>query len=266
MFPWPVRVFVLWPLAALQLILLTMGAFGFIEYSVEFTDFMRWLGNEFADFFAPLEDAIRRALAWIGITLPKLGQHWHNVFVLIWLVGGASARIGASNFAEPAALLSAEWFRQVVFVDIPLLLWAGFSALVFAALAGILPPNRGISSAFLVGTLVANAPFIISRLRHESWPSIGFFFLAVAAPVLNLSNELSRPSERVSPFGIENAYMLLVVALTGFFGLYLFVSGLLTNKGRERLTDPRTVSGLDILGSYAIALTLAALFGKYTLG
>lgn len=260
MFPWPVRIFVLWPLAAVQLTLLSMNYFNIIEYTVPFEEFMRWLGGWFANYLAPIEAMTRVFLSWFGFSLPKLGAHWHHVFVLLWLLLGSAARIGA-NVSEPTPLLSAAWMHRTITVDVPFVLWAGVCALGAGIASGMHPIAStavmmwALSSvaAFAAGILVVSAVGVRSS-------AAGALLIMLLLLVMVFSRDLG-----VS-FVSNKSFVPDLVWFVGIVGLLSLVLGLSLAEGLKRLNNPATAFGLDILGSYVIALTFAAIFGKYSSG
>lgn len=264
MFPWPVRLLGI-ALAGVELVLLAMNAFGW-HFSVPgFEEFMRWLGDQFSSFFAPVEVMIRDILARFDFHLPKLAPHWHHVFVLLWLLMGSFARMFASARAVDAQVLSGRWLRKLLAVDVPTLLWAGICALLTAVMAGT-QPLASLSVAawpvagFFLFCTVLIAPRDIAKGDWLFVPSaLGMTALLAVAAYINPTG-----AEKIFGFVGENAALLGLVGIVGSVGALVLLLGLLTNDGktwRERLTNSFTAMGLDIIGAYAIAFALAYVFG-----
>lgn len=274
MFPWLVRILGVF-LAAVQLVLLSMNALGF-EYSVPFEDFMTWLGDRIASALQldAIEAMIRDWLARFAIALPELGKHWHHVFVLLWLLLGSASRFRANNDAEPAPLLSLAWFRNAGFAFV-LLAWAAICALLIAVATGTVPLS---SIAVLLWPLAGLGVFLaglslLGALTLTKAPWLLPLALGNTAVIIALTYLFPKPMMGPQPpqlvFAIvsNGPGLLSLVIIVGLWGLMFVGFGLLERKTwRERLINPTTAIGLDIISAYAIAFALAAVFGKYTLG
>jgi len=237
-------------LAAGELLLLAMSVFG-VSFSVPFEDALKYLGGLIADVLQLelIEAAIRKLLASLAINLPKLGEHWHNVFVLIWLLLGSSARA---------------FGRQLTGIVMPLILifWAALCALFVAIATGTVPLN----SAAMLGWPLAGVVLFFSvlfLLDEPELPSASKWLgVLLFVPIAALAASIRPLPLRSDAFGIElpSVGMLFWVLSVGAFGLFQLAGGLLA--GREWHTSARIAIGFDIVGAYGIAIALAAA-GRY---
>lgn len=266
MFPWPVRVLGI-VLAAVHIVLLSMTAFGF-EYSVPFEDFITWLGDRIASALQldAIEAMIRDLLAGFAIVLPELGKHWHHVFVLMWLLMGSMARMWIDFDAVEAPLFSRAWFRKAAYA-LAVLALAAVCALGTAVACGTVPLNStGVAGWPLVGfwLYLAVLHYSAAYMYLPRWFWV-VTSLSVAAAIAMGAIAMPMPSL----FGIDSPSpaLLFVVGSVGWTGVGWGFLGLFWGSTwRERLSNPRTAFGVDVLGAYGIAFALAAIFGKYTLG
>lgn len=252
MFPWPVRVLGV-ALASTQLVVLAIRVFG-VEFTPSFEDFMTQLQHHLVNvlYLDAIEAAIRDVLAWFAITLPELGKHWHSVFVLLWLLMGSWARLFARSTNAAVALV---W-----------LAWAGVCALVAAVVTGTAPlESEAMAWWPFAGFILFGAGVYLSdALRGR----VGWLLMALAlAAFVAFAGYAATPMK--DPLGIVSSSpgLLVLVGFVGLSGLIIGALGMLRGSTwRERLTDPYAAFGADVIGSYAIAFTLAAMFGKYTMG
>jgi hypothetical protein len=147
MFPWQVRIFIFIPLAALQIVLLSMKTLGW-QYDVEFTTFMVWLGDSVVSMLhlEVFEAWMRDLFAAWNINLPPLAKHWHNVFVLQWLMVGSWARAIGGIMSGRAEDGNVNWLASTS-AAFGVLLWAGICSLIGAVAAGTMPVTS--SAVFL---------------------------------------------------------------------------------------------------------------------
>jgi hypothetical protein len=289
MFPWWVRLFIFLPLAALQIILITIKLMGW-QYEIGFEQFMLWLGDLVVSALQLdlIEALIRSALAGRNVFLPELGKHWHHVFVLLWLFMGSFARVvgrelsplaatgvfllaGLCSFA-PAFAAGAMPVGSVVIAIWPI---GGFFA--FTAILLLLHAEDGVSMSVLLAacaaTFIALGYFIPEYaayavagilalwainglLRRRRW-DIALVFTALATAFVALDYFVYASG--------ENAVLLWLAALVGFVGVGFLAFGLFFGEGRlsDRAQEPLATLGLDIISPFAAAATAAWAFGKY---
>jgi hypothetical protein len=251
MFPWWVRLFIFLPLAALQIILLTISALGW-QYEVEFEQFMILLGDMVSSALQLnlIEAIIRDLLASWDIVLPELGKHWHHVFVLWWLLTMSFSRL----IADVSSLVN----RKLSTVGyIALFFFAGLSTLVSAISAGAMPLSSAANFFWpLSATSSVGAAF--AALSGQWWQSLQLVAISAGTAVAGFIIG----SSANGTYWIE--LLAFCVAALGFL---LLIVGLKFAEGRnsrwQYLQNPAVASGLDILGPFAVAATLAWMFGKY---
>ena len=215
-----------------------------------------------------MEAMIRDLLAKFGVSLPKLGEHWHHVFVLMWLLMGTSARMigmiatrGSSDVA-----LGWPWLRKRIVVDAAMLLAAGACALV----TGITVGTQSVDSPAVLWWPLAGfalfGAFVPNRYAGEKNWSV-FTYVAIAAAFFAVGVMTMMITSHMKPlFGVGSFGLVFWVCAIGLLGLVQGVLGLSSGKGRQRLMNPGTAFGMDVIGAYAIAFALAWLFGGYLPG
>ncbi len=245
-------------LAAVQITLLFMDYINIIEYTVPFQEFMRWLGEWFSNFFEPIEEWVRVALATIAIPLPDLFPHWHQVFVLHWLLLSSLAGAYVRDLPVDAPLLGVVWMRSAL-ITIAILFWALVCSFSSSVMSGTQPPNSiQLMSWPITGLAVFTSGMFAWRGAYSQMA------LYLICGVLFAVFGYFVPQE-VSFFGFEvvSPGLLFWFMLVGITGVYAVVVGLFSTASlRQWLTDPVTISGIDVVGAYSFAMTFAALFGS----
>lgn len=252
-------------LAAIELVLLSINAFG-IRYSIGFESVVDYLGDWIAAALQLelVEAALRKLLALIEIDLPILGNHWQQMFVLLWLFQGSQVR----------ALLS---FGMTRVGGISLYAWAGVTALATSILIGTVPKDSGAIQFWLFAgfTLFVCGVSFHDHLslpdKHPWWimpASFGIVALCIFLGYLARATQVTKDS--VLGIASQSPGILTAVFVVGAFGLMLLLFGATlpnwaeTNEAetRRRRRAAGFASGSDIIGAYGIAIALA-LAGAY---
>lgn len=260
MFPWRVRLLGIC-FAAIALLLMAMKSFGLHFNAPGFEEFLRWLGDGLSSLFAPLEVIIRDFLLMFDLRLPKLGEYWHHVFVLLWLLFGSVAKNAANASADDVPPLSKSWLRGFLIFEVPILLWAFTSALVTAVAVG---SWQNPAAAILFGPIAGIMLFGAGVAVLEFWWGGAMLSLLGSAGFSYLGYTIAATSKSSSGIGFTLSFWVILIGMAAISSI---AEGLLKGKTwRERLLNPLTGSGLDILAAYSIAFALAWAFGGYLPG
>jgi hypothetical protein len=204
-----------------------------IGFNVEFNDVFQAFLDRMRKFFEldAVIDVIEEwcvvpTLTWLrgfGWTIPHPGDHWRPVFTLEWLLLAAAARNLPGNIAVQIA-------------------WAFVCALLAAVAAGTQPPTTWAVVLWPIAALLLFGAGLLGKFGATGL-ALGAAALFAAVGVFDTT-----PTKASLGFVNNSPALLNLVGLVGFIGLGMLMVGL-TNGGtwRERLTDPSTAIGLDIV-------------------
>jgi hypothetical protein len=238
-------------LGGISLVLLSRPAFG-IQFAAAFEAILDVLGDSLSRFFAPLEYwVVVPVIEWLrsfNLKIPHPAPYWHHAFVLLWLLHGSMAR----NWSR------GKGWGNFLF----LIIWGGLTALVAGTMTGTVPLNsRAIFAwplagfvAFLAGDAARNA--VLSR--GPWWQPLTF--AAAAALFAYQGFDATKPMTAI--FGLDGPSpgLLVLAVFVGVGGLVFLLFGLNdAASGRAPIDNPVTSIGLDIIGSFGVAITIAAI-------
>lgn len=235
--------------------LLRLATVGFgVEYQHFFQTFLDQVRNivELGYLIDPLEKLVKSFLQWLralNLSVPELKPHWQQVFTLLWLLLVAMARYSSGNVVLPiayafiCALAAAVAAGTQELTSWAVLYWplAGF----FLFGVGLYLPGAVSGRESRSGVLLVAAMVIVTA-------AVGYLFSSPIRSILGI-------------VVVDSFTLLLLVIFVGGGGIASFAGGLLDKANRswhERLTNPRTATGLDILGVLGGALFIGWLMLK----
>jgi hypothetical protein len=236
-------------LGGISLVLLSRPAFG-IQFADAFEAILDVLSDGLSRFFAPLEYwVVVPVIEWLrsfNLNIPHPAPYWHHAFVLLWLLHGSIAR----------NLPRGQGWGYFLF----LIIWGGVTALVAGAMTGTVPLNSramfiwpGAGGMAFVGGLFA---WYAVRGRSSWWQPLGS--AAAAAFLAYRGYAATEPLPSFFGLAVPSPGLLLLAGAVGLMGLTFFLLGLYF-AARGRAHNPFNSMGLDIVGAFGIAITIAAI-------